>query len=185
MAEHITKSCHKLFFFTRTSISRNDNFPFFSCSKEKKHVWMTSIKIITKFWEVFSWFKENKNVINISSVKNWFKFFWALFKPWYFIKTQENTFHSWSERQSHGHAIFLLIKNITKYEMPFLSSQRQKVLKFIYALYNILIIIKQIRTYINGLFKRYINKQWANIKAAREKITLLMYNFFSKSKRIF
>ena len=35
MAEHITKSCHKLFFFTRTSISRNDNFPFFSCSKEK------------------------------------------------------------------------------------------------------------------------------------------------------
>ena len=33
---------------------------------------MTSIKIITKFREVFSRFEENKNVINISSVKNWF-----------------------------------------------------------------------------------------------------------------
>ena len=104
--------------------------------KGKRHVWITS-KIITKFWEVFSWFKENKNVINISSVKNWFKFFWALFRPWYFtrknfmVKTQENIFHSWSERRSHGHAILLFIKNITKYEMPFLSSQRQKVLNFI------------------------------------------------------
>ena len=173
------------FLFHKNFCIKKWQLSIFFLFKGKRHVWMTSIKIITKFWEVFSWFKENKNVINISSVKNWFKFFWALFKPWYFIKTQENTFHSWSERQSHGHAILLLIKNITKYEMPFLSSQRQKVLKFIYALYNILIIIKQIRTYINGLFERYINKQWANIKAAREKITLLMYNFFSKSKRIF
>ena len=34
---------------------------------------MTSIKIITKFREVFSRFEEDKNVINISSVKSWFK----------------------------------------------------------------------------------------------------------------
>ena len=40
-------------------------------------------------------------------------------------------------------------------------------------------------TPINGLFKRYISKQWVNIEASHEKFTLLVYNFFSKSKRIF
>ena len=47
-----------------------------------------------------------------------------------------------------------------------------------------LITIKQIGTYINGLFKRYISEERINIKAAHEKFTLLIYNFFSKSKRI-
>ena len=41
--------------------------------KGERHVWMTSNEIITKFQEVFSRFEENKNVINISSVENWFK----------------------------------------------------------------------------------------------------------------
>ena len=36
------------------------------------------MKVITKFREVFSRFEKNKNVINISSVKNWFKFLRAM-----------------------------------------------------------------------------------------------------------
>ena len=58
---------------------------------------------------------------------------------------------------SHGHAI----KNIVKYEIRFLSSQRQKVLKlrFMYTLYNIFIIIKQIGTYINGLLNTYVSTE--------------------------
>ena len=50
---------------------------------------MTIIKIITKFLEVFSQFE---NAINISSVKNWFKFFWVLLKPFDFIKRLEKKF---------------------------------------------------------------------------------------------
>ena len=132
-------------------------FHFFFLLKGKRHVWMTNIKIIAKFREVLSRFEEKKNVINISSVKNSFKFLWALFKPFHFIKCQRNTCHSRSKRRSHGHDILLFI--IIKYKIRFLSSQRQKVLKlrFIYTFYKIL--IKQIDTYTNGLFKRYISKQ--------------------------
>ena len=45
----------------------------------KGHVWVTRIKLITKFRDVFRRFEENKTVINISSVKNWFKLLWVLF----------------------------------------------------------------------------------------------------------
>ena len=157
-------------------------FHFFFLLKGKRHVWMTNIKIFVKFRKVLSRFEEKKNVINIPSVKNSFKFLWALFKPFHFIKCQGNTCHSRSKRRSHGHDILLFI--IIKYEIRFLSSQREKVLKlrFIYTFYKIL--IKQIGTYINGLFKRYISKQWVNIEATHETFTALMYNFFSKSQRI-
>ena len=180
-------SCYKFSFFSRYFYIKKWQLSIFFLFKGKRHVWMTSIKIITKFREVFSRFEENKNVINTSSVKNWFKFLRTLFKPFDLIKWQESICHSRSKRRSHDHAILLFIKNIIKYEIRFLSSQRQKVLKlrFIYTLYNILIIIKQIGAYINGLFKRYISKKWVNIKAAHEKFAVLMYNLFSKSKIIF
>ena len=96
MVVHITKSrlpinsCYRFSFFPCTSTSRNDNFSFFFLFIGKGYVWMTRIKIVTKFRDVFRRFEENKNVINISSVKNWFKFLWALFWPFYFIKWQEN-----------------------------------------------------------------------------------------------
>ena len=37
----------------------------------------------------------------------------------------------------------------------------------------------------NSVYKRYISEEWVNIKTTFEKFTVLMYNFFSKSKRIF
>ena len=99
-------SCYKFSFFPRDVYMKKWQFFIFFLFKVKRHVWMTRIKMITNFREVFSRFEENKNAINISSLKNWFKFLWVLLK-------------------------------------------RQKILKlrFIYTLYNILIIIKQIGTY--------------------------------------
>ena len=96
-------------------------FHFFRVQGER-HVWMTSIEIITIFREVFSWFDEDKNNIKISSVKNSLKFFWPWFNPFDFLKWQENIWHSRSKRRSYGHAILLFIKNIIKYEIRFLSS---------------------------------------------------------------
>ena len=84
-----------------------------------------------------------------------------MLKRFDFIKWQEKICHSRSKRRSHGHDILLFIKSIMKNEIRFLSSQWQKVLKlrFIYTVYIILIIIKQISTSINGLFKGYISKE--------------------------
>ena len=111
-----------------TSIWRNGN---------ERHVRMARIKIITKFWEVFSQFEYNKNAINISSVKNSFKLLWTLSKPFEFIKWQENICYSRCKGRSHGHAILLSIKSTVKYEIQFLSSQRQKVLKLRFILSSI------------------------------------------------
>ena len=154
------KQLLQMFLFPEIILHQEMTTFHFFFFKRKRHVWMTNIKIITKFLEVFSRFEENKNVINISSVENWFKFFRTLFKPFYFIKRQENICHSRSKRRSHSHAIFLFIENIIKYEIGFLSSQRLKVLNLslIYTLYNIFITIKQTGTYINGPFKRYISE---------------------------
>ena len=116
-------SCHKFSFFLRYFYIKKWKLSiFFFLLKGKRHVWMTNIKIIAKFREVLSRFEEKKNVINISSVKNSFKFLWALFKPFHFIKCQRNTCHSRSKRRSHGHDILLFI--IIKYKIRFLSSQR-------------------------------------------------------------
>ena len=113
----------QIFFFTEILLHQEMTaFHFFLVQRKK-----TSIKIITKYWEVFSQFKENKNVIDISSVKNWFKFLKTMFKPFDFIKWQENICHRRSTRRSHGHIIYLFIENIIKYQTRFLSSGRQKV----------------------------------------------------------
>ena len=138
-------SCYKVFFFPRYFYIKKWQLSIFFLFKGKRHVWMTSIKIIMKLREVFSRFEENKNVINISSIENWFKFLRALFEPFNFIKWQENICHR-SKRWSHGHAIFLFTENIIRYEIQFLSSQWQNILKlrFIYTLYNILITIKMV-----------------------------------------
>ena len=121
-------SCYKFSFLLRYFYIKKWQLSTFFLFKGKRHVWITSIKIITKYWEVFSRFKENKNVIDISSVKNWFKFLKTLFKPFDFIKWQENICHRRSTRRSHGHIIiYLFIENIIKYQTRFLSSERQKV----------------------------------------------------------
>ena len=85
MGVHATKSRlpinsrYKFSFFPRYFYIKKWQLSIFFLFKGERHAWMTSIKIITKFREVFSRFEKNKNVINISSVKNWFKFLWALF----------------------------------------------------------------------------------------------------------
>ena len=62
-------SCYKLFFFPRYLYIKKWKLSIFFLFKGKKHVSMTSIKIMTKFPDVFSRFKENENVINISFAK--------------------------------------------------------------------------------------------------------------------
>ena len=75
-------SCHKFSSFLRYFyIKKWKLCIFFFLLKGKRHVWMTNIEIIVKFRKVLSRFEEKKNVINIPSVKNSFKFLWALFKP--------------------------------------------------------------------------------------------------------
>lgn len=81
---------------------------------KNRHVWITSIEIITKMREAFIRFEQNKNVINIAFPENWFKFFWVLFKIFDFIKLQKIICRS--EGRSNSHAIFLFITNIIKYE---------------------------------------------------------------------
>ena len=82
------KSCYKFSFFPRDVYMKKWQFFIFFLFKVKRHVWMTRIKMITNFREVFSRFGENKNAINISSLKNWFQFLWVLLKPFHFIKGQ-------------------------------------------------------------------------------------------------
>ena len=98
MFVHITKSRfpiksrYKCFFFPwYFYIKKWQLSIFFLMFIGKGHVWVTRIKLVTKFRDVFRRFEENKTVINISSVKNWFKFLWVLFWPFYFIKWQENS----------------------------------------------------------------------------------------------
>ena len=105
MGVHTTKSRlpinsrYRFSFFPRYFYIKKWQLSIFLLFKGERHVWMTSIKVITKFPEVLSRFKENKTVINISSVKNWFKFFWALLKLFDFIKWQEKICHSRSKRK--------------------------------------------------------------------------------------
>ena len=81
MGVHTTKcrypinSCSKFSFFARFFYIKKWKLSIFFLFKGKIYVWMTSIKIISKFREVFSWFEDNKNAINISSLKSWFKFY--------------------------------------------------------------------------------------------------------------
>ena len=72
-------SCYKFSFFPRYFYIKKWQLSIFLLFKGERHVWMASIKVVTKFREVFTRFKENKNVINIFSIKKWFKFLWALF----------------------------------------------------------------------------------------------------------
>ena len=144
MGVHITKSrlsitsCYKFSFLPRYFYIKKWQLSIFFLLKGKRHVWMTSLKIITKFREVFSQFEEKKSVFNKSSLKKWFKFLWALFKPDDSIKWPKNICHSRCKRQSHGHHIIFFIKNIIKCEIRFLRRQWQKILKlnFIYTVYK-------------------------------------------------
>ena len=83
---------------------------YFCLVQRRRHVWMTSIKVIAKFWVVFSWFEKNKNVINIFSVKNWFQLIRSFLKPFDFIKWQENICCTRSKGWSHGHVILYVYK---------------------------------------------------------------------------
>ena len=87
-------SCYQYSFCLRYFYIKKWKLFIFFLFKGKGYVWMTSIKIIMKFREVFSELEKNKNVINISSVKSWFKFLWVLFKSFDFIKWLESIFHS-------------------------------------------------------------------------------------------
>ena len=103
-------SCYKFFFLSRYFCIKKWQLSIFFLMRGKRHVWMTNVKVITKFWEVFSRFK---NVINISFVKNWFKLFWVLYKPFDFIKWYTKVFAMARPKGlSYGHAILLLSLNI-------------------------------------------------------------------------
>ena len=144
---------HLLQIFRNTFTAKNDSFPFFSYSKEKDMFGLQVLKQIRKFRDVFSRFEKNKNVINIFSVKNWFELLRTLFKPFNCIKWRENVCHSRCKRRSHGHAILLFKKNITKYEMQFLSSLWQNVLKlrFICTLHSRRALIE---------LRRFLYRRW-------------------------
>ena len=85
MGVHTTKSrlpinsCYKFSFPPRYFYIKKCQLSIFFLFKGERYVWILSIKITMKFQELFSWFEGNKNVISMSSVKNWFKFLWALF----------------------------------------------------------------------------------------------------------
>ena len=126
MGVHTTKStltsCYKFPFLPRYFYIKKLQLSIFFLVQKRRHVWMTSIKC-------------HQNIF----VKNWFKFPWALLKPFDFEKWQ-HICYSRSKGRFHGHVILLFINSI-KCEIRFLRSQRQKVLKlkFLYTFYNIII----------------------------------------------
>ena len=91
--------------------------------KWKRYIRMTCIKTCLEFWEIFTWFKQNKSIISISSVKNWFESTRALFEPFHLMKRSENIDHSRSYGRSQSHTVLLFVKIIAKHEVRFRSSQ--------------------------------------------------------------
>ena len=82
--------CYKFSFLSRYFCIKKWQLSIFFLMRGKRHIWMANVKVITKFWDLFSRFEQNKNVINISFVKNCFKLFWVLYKPFDFIKWYES-----------------------------------------------------------------------------------------------
>ena len=123
---------------------------------------MTSIKIIMKFREVFSELEKNKNVINISSVKSWFKFLWVLLKSFDFIKWQESIFHS---KQIITYSKGLFKRCISK-EWFNMGAAHEHFTALIYSLFS-----KSKRIFYSKFIKcnwmefgrKYRSKWWTNV----------------------
>ena len=113
-------------FLRQILTSKNESEPTFSFSTVKVYVLMFRGHTFAKRVGRFRWFKKYKNIINIPSIKTWFKFYGTFIQQVFLMMWKKNVSQYWTERGPHSSTICLNIKLVVKRKNWFLFVKRKK-----------------------------------------------------------